>query len=946
MARNLIGLFSPKSVAVIGASRSAEKVGAVALKNIIDSGFTGKIFPVNPNTESIGGFKCFPNVNSIPEIPDLAVVAIPAPLVLENLKEIGEKGIKNVVVFSAGFKEIGTEGEKLQNGLTEIANKYAINLLGPNCFGFVNNLLPINVTFGQVASMPGNIRFVTQSGALASSLFDWCKTVNLGFSDFVTLGNKAILSENDILRFWLEDPTEKSFNKEGISTVSPIGMYLEGIANGSEFFSIASQISQKDPVFVLKPGKSKAAAAVMQSHTGSIAGEDSVLEQALAQSGVIRCQNLEDFFDLGRSFAWENVPQGPNVAIVSNAGGPTVLSADAITQEGLRLAEFDEETKQKLIACLPKAANSHNPVDVIGDALADLYAKAIEIVLRDKEVQSLIVILTPQLMTEIEKTASVIVELSKKYSQPIFCSFIGGDLTAPGEKILNQFKIPSFPYPERAVRAISAMWHWQEWKTKKTTTSQNAKLPLELDLTRAKQILDQVKKENRKILNNSETNELVTSVGIPTPATQIVEDLEQAKAFCQQNSYPVVLKLNSPELLHKTEVGGVITQITTEDELIKAWEILNQKIEKLTAAKIQIQKQISGGVEVITGIKVDPHFGPVLLFGAGGKLAEVIEDKNLFLLPTTPKSIKDLVANSKVNKILSGFRGEIPYNLTLLYEMIAHLGKLAENLPEIAEIEINPVIITYDNVWAVDTKVILTEENKSTSTPDFKKAVATSHTTLASKFHSFVFEPEEPLIYQPGQYISIKVAEDRINAYSIAGKAGEKGFTILVDISPGGPGSKFFESLKVGEKISYLGPFGNFVSRENDGAEQLLFLGTGSGCSPLKCIIEALLKEKNWQLPLNLYFGLRYTNDVFWREYFQDLSERYPNFHFKLSLSKPDEAWGGFSGHITDFLPKDFPDASKLGVYLCGNKKMIEEATKILIDLKCPKERIYTEEMF
>lgn len=711
MPKDLRGLFSPKSVTIIGASKSPEKVGAIVLKNIIDSGFKGAIYPVNPKESEIIGLKCYPDVNSLPEVPDLAVFAIPSSVVIGVLEEIGKKGIKNAVIFSAGFKEIGTEGELLQNQLVDVANKYQINVLGPNCLGYANNSLPINVTFGQVVKEKGNLRIISQSGAITASLFDWCQTTKLGFSEFVTIGNKAVVNENDVLEYFASLPAP-TVDQSGLSKVSPIGLYLESIAGGEELVKIATKISKTAPIFALKPGKSIAAASAMHSHTGAIAGKDSVLDAAFKQSGIIRCHDLSDFFDIARALAWENAPKGSRVAVVSNAGGPAVLSTDSIDETGLKMAQFGSFTQQKLAAILPRMASFLNPVDVLGDALADRFGQAIEAVLQEPSVDGVIVILTPQLMTQIEKTAEIIGGLSAKYSQPILCSFIGGSLASVGEKRLNDYKIPSFPFPEMAIKTLSLMWQWQNWRNNQGTGFATQEASGLQNTEIVKNILSTAKSKNQRNLDNFESNSLITAIGISTPPTLSVGGLEQAKKFAEEAGWPVVLKISSPGLLHKSDLGGVITHINNPDDLNSAGIKLSQQISTLDSdtkrnAKIQIQKEISGGIEVIVGIKRDPYFGQVMLFGAGGKFAELLVDRNLHLLPIGDKEAKQLVSNSKILTLLNGFRGDLPYNLDPLYETIIHLGKLVESFPEIAEIEINPLIITHTGVWAVDCKVVL-----------------------------------------------------------------------------------------------------------------------------------------------------------------------------------------------------------------------------------------------
>ncbi|MFC1722500.1 acetate--CoA ligase family protein, partial [Patescibacteria group bacterium] len=679
MSTDLSTLLCPKSVAVIGASRTPEKVGAVILKNILNSDFPGTIFPINPKVESLEGLKCYPSINDLPETPELAIVAIPSELVLDTLEQLGNKGTRNVVVITAGFKEIGAEGEKLENQLIEIAKKYEINMLGPNCMGFVNNDCPINATFGQSVKTKGNIRFLSQSGAIASSVFDWIETSQLGFNEFITLGNKAQISEVEVLEYFHNKPMDvlSEAENKGLSKVKPIGMYLESITNGSKFLQIAQKITKKDPIFVLKPGKTEAAAKAMQSHTGAIAGEDDVLDAVLKQAGVLRCDTLEDFFDMSRAFSWEDIPQGPKVAIVSNAGGPSVISADAVIKEGLELTKFGEDTNTQLRDILPRSASIINPVDVLGDALAKRFSQASEIILEKEEVDALLFIVTPQLMTQIKETAEVIGFLSNKYNKPIFCSFIGGNLVSEGEKVLNEYKIPSFRYPERAIKAVGAMWKWKKSTEKEEKQENEPEITINQDETTVRPILQEAINNKHKTLDNVAANEILKAAGIKTPPTKNAENLEDAKSFAKENGWPVVLKLSSPGLLHKNDVGGVITDIMTEKALDDAWYRLGKKIEELNDEELkkhvrfQVQKQVLQGVEVIIGVKHDPTFGTVLLFGAGGSFAELISDRNLHLLPINYSMAKNLVENSKVFSVLNKhYKNGPKYALDKLYELI------------------------------------------------------------------------------------------------------------------------------------------------------------------------------------------------------------------------------------------------------------------------------------
>ena len=946
MHKNLETLLSPKSIAIIGASSTPQKVGGIVLNNVTNSDFKGVVYPVNPKISDINGVKTYPDIQNLPEVVDLAVIAIPSNLVNPVLKEIGEKGIKNVVIYSAGYKEIGLDGKILEDEMTQIAKQYSLNILGPNCLGFINNNSGLNLTFGQSVTGVGNLRFISQSGALAASLFDYCNENKLGFNQFITLGNKVGVNENDLLAYFLEQ------DKKDLAIASPIGLYLESIADGVEFIKLAKQISKYTPIFIIKPGKTNASARAMQSHTGAIAGENNVLEQALKEAGVVRCETMEDFFELSRAFSWNKAPKGPKVAIVSNAGGPAVISADAIVTSGLEMAELDEDTKKQLSEILPRYASVINPVDVLGDALADRFAKACEIVLEKNQADSLVVILTPQVMTEIEKTAILIGELSKKYQIPIFCSFIGGKLVKEGENKLNEEQIPSFNFPERAISTISYMWKWKNWQIQNQAPEQietQSELISAENKEKIKQILDKDINANYPSLDNFDSNELLKLSNISTPPTQVVTNLEEAKAFAAANHYPVVLKLSSPGLLHKSDIGAIINDVSNDNELEAGLVNLGNKIKELPTEfhnqiKIQIQKDIINGVEIIVGIKKDPNFGPVMLFGAGGTLAELLEDRNLHMLPIDIPTAKKIVEESRIYPLLKGYRGQPSLALDKIYDVLVKLAAISSSSENIGEIEINPLIITQNDVFGVDCKVVLTTTKPkiTPSAPKFKVAKTVEARNLAGNYHFFIFESETPVKVIPGQYISIKVATTRINSYSVATHDGGSKFSLLIDTSPGGPGSKYFDNLKIGDNISFLGPFGNFVYKE-DNTKHILFLATGSGLAPLLCIINNLLEVQDIQTPISLYMGLRHSTDVFWQDYFRKLTERHPNFHYILTVSQPDENWQGNIGHITDQIVKDLTDAREMSAYLCGNKMMIEEATHILHDKGMPDEKIYKE---
>lgn len=712
----LAKLFTPRSVAVVGASADEQKLGNIVLRNIIESGFRGALYPVNPHADVIRGMTCYKKYADIELIPDLAIIAIPAELVAASVEAIAHKGTKHLVIFSAGFKESGEAGLRLEEQLRALAEKHHLSILGPNCLGFVNTVHPINATFGAVVKQPGNLRFISQSGAIATSVFDWADQTKVGFTDFVTLGNKTVLSEVDVLRYWLQVPSHPhvpATQRPDVSDYHPVGMYLESITDGVAFMAAVRETARKHPVFLLKPGKSAAARSAMQSHTGALAGDDAVLDAALHVAGVLRCDELEDLFDASRLFAWTRAPEGKRVAVISNAGGPAVIASDSIAQYGLELAAIEGETKKTLERQLPRAASLKNPIDVLGDALADRYEQAITAVLRDRDVHAVIVILTPQVMTQIEETAQVIGRLSQQYQQPIVCSFMGGSIVARGERVLNEYRIPSFHFPERAVKALSAMWRWQQWREREQRVQQEHRPMSETQVSATavkERVVTPAVAARRLALTSFEMDSLLRAVGIQAPPTAAIADEKQADLFAQAVEYPVVAKLVGDALLHKTEIRGVITNIRNQAELQQAVAQLvdtRRSLPEPARVQLQLQKQVRAGLEVLVGVKRDPQFGPVLLFGAGGQMAELLQDHHLAILPASDAQLRELIERSKMYPLLRGFRGGRKYSVAALIDVLQRFAALALAAPELQELEINPLILNAEGMWAVDGKGVL-----------------------------------------------------------------------------------------------------------------------------------------------------------------------------------------------------------------------------------------------
>jgi len=946
MPNNLTAFFSPKSIAVIGASRSPKKIGNILIRNIMSLGFVGKIYPINPTAKTILKNKCFKDISEVPETPDLVIISIPAAFVPEVLKKVGEKGSKNAVVISAGFKESGENGATLEKQIQDISTKYGINLLGPNCLGFFSNENKINATFGNVISRDGKCSFITQSGAIAASIFDWFNSTGVGFSDFITLGNKAVLNESDFLEYFFEKnhgSVTSLVSEISDDGIYPIGLYLESIVEGSRFLEISKKITRHDPIFVIKPGKTAAAASAMKSHTGAIAGADDVLDEVLKEAGVIRCGTLEEFFDLSKVFSWSVIPEGPRVVVVSNAGGPAVISSDNIVESGLEMAVLSEETKSNLSKILPPSSNISNPVDVLGDALADRFISSLEILLKSNDCDSVLVLLTPQMMTQVKETAKGISEISKKYNKPVLCSFIGGEEVEKGEKILDEHNIPSFDFPERAVYAIKSMWEFRRRQLEDEKELDIYQV-LNFDILpeEINNVVGKAQESKQKALDNLDADKVISSIGIPTPPTINAYSLDEAKNFSEINGYPIVLKMSSPFLLHKKKFGGVISNILNENELVLAWNEMESSKEGLDQTVknnlvFQVQKQVPAGAEVIVGVKNDETFGHFLLFGAGGSLAELISDRNLSLLPLDKERVKNIVSKSKVFKLLENRK-----SLDDVYDLILKVSGLVD-CEGIDEVEINPAIILDDSVWAVDTKIKIKESVKKDTRLEFKTAHVTNVNKMTNNMYYFDLELSDPFNILPGQYLSVKVSDKRINCYSVAGFQAPNKFNFLIDISPGGPGSQFFENLKVGDEVKFMGPFGNFILKPNEDVEDMLFFGTGCGFAPLKYMIEEVLSEGKENRNVKLYLGMNDFEDLIFLDYLENLAKRYVNFSYKVLLANPHPSWSGETGFVTEPLKKDFSDTSKCSAYLCGNPLMVDSVSKILEERGCPLERIYTE---
>jgi acetyltransferase len=694
-------LLRPASVAVIGASTNRSKVGNNVLVNILQGGYGGELFPVNPGAETIEGRKCYPSLESVPGTVDLAVIVVKRDLVLPTLHECVQKGVKAVVVITAGFGETGHDGKKLQDQMVLIMRQNRITMMGPNCLGLINPWHKLNASFGQGLGEPGPIALISQSGALITAIQDMASDEKIGFSVLASLGNKAALDEVTFLQNLQRDQNTKV-----------IAAYLEDISRGQEFMRVAEQVNKTKPVVVLKSGRTAAGAKAASSHTGSLAGSDSAYSSAFERSGVIRAESIEHLFDIATALAYQPLPNGDRVAVVTNAGGPGIMMTDALEMAGLTIARPAPETKNRLLELLPAAASVHNPVDVLGDATGELYGKAIDLLLACNEVDSLIVILTPQKMTDAEGTARAIIACAAKYRKPVFACFMGAHIVAGGVALLRENRIPQYPVPERAARAMREMVAYGRYKARPLRVVDRFavnKIPV------IKTIKASIGRGVHEI-GEADAKTILEAYNFIVPPGALATNVEDAVRFAGDVGYPVAMKISSPDILHKSDVGGVKVGLVNAQAVEDAFELMMLRIKrKRPEAELRgvlIEKMITGGREVILGMKKDPQFGPVLMYGLGGIFVEVLKDVAFGLAPITEEECYKIIESTRSYKLLRGARGEKPVDVSLIVGNLQRLSQLVTDFPEIDEVDINPlkVGVLGDNAYVVDARIILSKE--------------------------------------------------------------------------------------------------------------------------------------------------------------------------------------------------------------------------------------------
>ena len=691
-------LFSPKSIAIIGASRTEGKLGYAVLANIIESGFSGDIYPVNPKADQILGLSCYSGMENIQGEIDLAVIVIPANYVIGTLEACGERGVGSVIVISAGFRETGHEGLMAERKMAEIAQKYQMRIVGPNCLGVIDTLAPMNASFAVGMPRQGKIAFMSQSGALCTSILDIALAQDVGFSRFVSLGNKADLNEIDFLQTWAEDAES-----------NVVMAYLEGIADGARFIDVARQMTKRKPVIAIKSGSTSAGSRAVSSHTGTLAGSERAYEAAFKQAGVIRAGSVGDLFDLSIALARQPLPRNERVAIITNAGGPGIMATDAIERCGLSLASFGQETMDQLRQALPSAASVLNPVDVLGDALADRYRSALQLVTADPSVGALIVILTPQFMTEIEETARAVGQVADRSEIPVMACFMGKANTEAGVQILTAHNVPNYIVPERAVAALKTMAEQRQWQERPLPEFEN----FDVDRDRVSQIFKHVRADGRLQIGDAEARDILEAYRIPIPASKLCKTTDEALAFAEEIGYPVVMKIASPDILHKTDIGGVRLNIEGTADVRDSFDLLTfRALRYMPDAEIWgclVQQQIRGGKEIITGMNRDPQFGPLVMFGLGGIYVEVLKDVSFRIAPFSRREADEMMREIRSFNLLRGVRGQARSDIEVIGDTLLKLSQLVTDFPEIVEMDINPLMVFEEGrgVMGIDMRLVL-----------------------------------------------------------------------------------------------------------------------------------------------------------------------------------------------------------------------------------------------
>jgi acetyltransferase len=696
--------FSPKNVAVIGATETEGSVGRTLLRNLISSPFGGTVFPVNLKRPSVLGIKAYPTIAEVPAKVDLAVVVTPAQAVPAIIGQCVDAGVKAAIVISAGFKELGAPGADLERQIAEHARRGRMRIIGPNCLGVMNPLTGLNATFAKGMARAGNVAFISQSGALLTAVLDWSFRELVGFSAIVSTGSMLDVGWGDLIDYLGNDPRTQS-----------IVVYMESVGDARAFLSAAREVTLSKPIIVIKAGRTEAAAKAAASHTGSLTGSDEVLNAAFRRCGVLRVDSIAEVFDMAEVLSRQPRPRGPRLTILTNAGGPGVLATDTLITSGGELATLSEQTFKELNDFLPPHWSRGNPVDILGDAGPERYAKALEIAAKDANSDGLLVILTPQDMTDPTRTADALKQYAKIDGKPVIASWMGGPDIEAGVAILNRAGIPTFAYPDRAARAFEYMWRYSY--NLKAIYETPTLATLDADQSRAQEqaeaLIQAVRKSGRTLLDEVESKRLLATYGIPTTRMELTPDADSAALLAESIGYPVVLKIHSQTITHKTDVGGVKLGLKSADEVKAAFAEIRESVVKKAGSEhfqgvtVQPMVKLKDAYEIIVGASPDPQFGPVLLFGSGGQLVEVYKDRALALPPLNATLARRMMDQTKIYKALKGVRGRAPVDMGALEQLLVRFSRLVVEQRWIKEIDINPLLASPDGLVALDARVLV-----------------------------------------------------------------------------------------------------------------------------------------------------------------------------------------------------------------------------------------------
>ncbi len=700
-AKNLDGIFKPRSIALVGASETKGKLGNILLRNLVDGGYKGPVYPVNPKYKTIDGRKSFRTVMDIDGVVDLAVIATPIETVPEIMQDCARKGILGAIIISAGGREIGGRGEAIEERILKESAKSGIRIIGPNTLGIIHPSHALNASFSHRMALQGSLAFISQSGALCTAILDMSCKENIGFSHFISIGSMADVDFGDLIDYL-----------GGSEEVSSIILYVESLTNAKKFMSAARAVSRIKPIIALKSGRSRAGAKAAASHTGAMAGEDDVYEAAFRRAGILRVRTIYELFNCAEALGKQRRPRGSRLGIVTNAGGPGVMAADKLDELGHEPATLSERTISLLNSVLPSHWSKRNPVDIIGDATPERYIDAVRICLDTDDVDGLLVILTPQAVTSATEVARRVSELPTDRLKPIFAVWMGGEEVEPGISILNKAGIPTYRSPEEAVNIFLLMHSYSYNLRLLQETPRELHSELSLNREKAREIIRKCLGRAPNALSEPESKELLESYGIPVNRTLISKSPEQAVEIATEIGFPVVLKIYSPDITHKTDAGGVILDINSAKDVKVAFDKIIENAKgydpQARIAGVTVQRMIKrSGYEIILGSKYDELFGPVILFGMGGTMTEVIGDKAIGLPPLNTTLAKRLTERTKVSKVLGGFRNKPPVNKEFLEEILVRLSHLVTDFPEIREIDINPLLVNEKDVIGLDARVVL-----------------------------------------------------------------------------------------------------------------------------------------------------------------------------------------------------------------------------------------------